>query len=152
MKMSAWGCPEPCTGITFPRGQSSQAASSRPRSFNSRIARSRYFSRISSSVMDDTALCLFFGPAPAPCGCINSCSPGRASSRLPPAVTSGERAASPPAAGLQELQRLDVGEVLVLADDVRFPHRLEELPWAVEVPQPDLDAAQPLRDVAVRPG
>src|SRR5512132_97016 len=72
--------------------------------------------------------------------------------RLPPAVASGERAPSPPAAGLQELQRLDVGEVLVLADDVRLPHRLEELTRAVEVPQPDLDAAQPLRDVAVRPG
>ena len=53
------------------------------------------------------------------------------------------------AAGLQELERLDVDQVLVLADDVRLPHRLEELLRPVEIPQPDLDAAQALRDVAV---
>src|SRR4029453_3321845 len=63
-----------------------------------------------------------------------------------------KRAPAPPPARLQELERLDVGQVLVLADDVRLPHRLEELPRAVEVPQADLDAAQSLSDVAVRAG
>ena len=48
--MSACGWPEPSTGIRLPRGQCGQACSSRVSVFSSRIARSRYFSRISSSV------------------------------------------------------------------------------------------------------
>ena len=49
-KMSACGCPDPSTGIRFPRGQWSQPWISRVSWFGSRIARSRYFSLISSSV------------------------------------------------------------------------------------------------------
>src|SRR5512132_3866758 len=75
-----------------------------------------------------------------------------APSRLATTVTFCEGPPTPPAAGLQELERLDVDEVLVLADDVRVPHRLEELLRAFEVPQSDLDAAKALRDVAVRTG
>src|SRR5262249_18710801 len=71
--------------------------------------------------------------------------------RLAP-VPLRQRPPSPPTGGLQELQRLDVDQVLVLADDVRLPHRLEELLRPVEFPQADLDAAQALRDVAVGPG
>ena len=50
MKTSACGWPEPSTGIRLPRGQCSQSWISRVSWFSSRIARSRYFSRISSSV------------------------------------------------------------------------------------------------------
>src|SRR5204862_6499375 len=51
--------------------------------------------------------------------------------------------------GLQQLQRLHVDQVLVLADDVGVPHRLEELLGAVELAYPDHHASQPLGDVAV---
>src|SRR5689334_6180999 len=63
-----------------------------------------------------------------------------------------KRATTSPAARLQELQGLDVDEVLVLAHDVGIPHRFEELPGALEVPQADLDAAEALGDVAVGAG
>src|SRR5829696_9292221 len=69
----------------------------------------------------------------------------------PAAIPTRERPPSPAAARLQELERLDVGQVLVLADDVRLPHRFEELPRPLEVPQADLDAAEALGHVAVRP-
>src|SRR5262245_11488885 len=65
------------------------------------------------------------------------------------AVALRQRASSPPTAGLDELQRLHVDQVLVLADDVRLAHRLQKLLRALEVPQPDLDAAEPLGDMAV---
>ena len=48
--MSACGWPEPSTGIRLPRGQCGHDCSSRVSEFSSRMARSRYFSRISSSV------------------------------------------------------------------------------------------------------
>src|SRR4029450_2528889 len=57
-----------------------------------------------------------------------------------------------PARGLEELERLHVDEVLVLADDVGVAHGLEKLLRAVEVVAPDLDAAQALRHVAVGAG
>src|SRR3954462_13860261 len=65
-------------------------------------------------------------------------------------ATAGERAPAAPAARLQKLERLDVDQVLVLPDDVRLPHRLQELLRPVEVPQADLDAAEALGHVAVR--
>src|SRR5918997_1261506 len=48
--MSACGWPDPSTGMRLPRGQCSQDWISRVSWFSSRMARSRYFSRISSSV------------------------------------------------------------------------------------------------------
>src|SRR5829696_4823877 len=64
------------------------------------------------------------------------------------AISKGPAAAS--SGRLQKLERLDVDEVLVLTDDVRLPHRLEELLGPVEVPQSDLHAAESLYHVAVR--
>src|SRR5262245_19298634 len=68
------------------------------------------------------------------------------------AVTGDQRAPAAPTARLQELERLDVDQVLVFADDVGFPHRLEELAGAVEIPQADLDAAEALGHVTIRAG
>src|SRR5918996_998786 len=76
---------------------------------------------------------------------------GAPSRPLAAAVGGRERAPPAPAGGLQELERLDVDEVLVLAHDVRLAHRLQELLRPVEIAQPDLDATEPLGDVAVRP-
>src|SRR5262249_75598 len=73
-----------------------------------------------------------------------------ATSRPLPPIACRKRPAAPAAARLQELERLDVDQVPLLADDVRLPHRFEELLRSVEVPQPDLDAAEPLPHVAVR--
>jgi hypothetical protein len=77
--MSAWGWPEPSTGIRFPRGQWSQLWIALVSWFSSRIARSRYFSLISSSVAGTWAE-TFDGPAPPPLVCIISCAPWAPSS------------------------------------------------------------------------
>src|SRR5262245_51796688 len=79
--------------------------------------------------------------------------PGAAALARPALAVAGrERTAAAPAARLQELERLDVDQVLVLAHDVGLAHRLQELAGAVEVPQPDLHAAETLGHVAVRAG
>ena len=78
--MSACGWPEPSTGIRFPRGQWSHSWIARVSWFSSRIARSRYFSLISSSVAG-TWPRGFDGPAVlAPLACIISCAPAGPSS------------------------------------------------------------------------
>src|SRR3954453_14434001 len=90
-----------------PRGQDSQPWISRVRLLSSRMARSRYFSRISSSVagMDDPR---FDGPAGGP---------REGAPRSPPplaAPAAAPRAPAPPPRrlrgrlGLEELQRLHV--------------------------------------------
>src|SRR5947208_976761 len=68
------------------------------------------------------------------------------------AVARGKRSPASAPGRLQELERLHVDEILVLADDVRLAHRLEELAGAIELPQADLDAAEALGDVAVGSG
>src|SRR3954452_7283327 len=54
--------------------------------------------------------------------------------------------------GLDELERLDVEEALLAADDVGLAERLEELLGPVEVAHPDLHRAEPLGHVAVGAG
>ena len=78
--------------------------------------------------------------------CISACPPagGLRLAAAPPAAA--------PAAGLQQLQRLDVDQVALLADDVGVAHRLEELLGPVEVVDPDHHAAEALGDVAVGAG
>src|SRR6476660_5280549 len=88
-----------------------------------------------------------------PLACASTLAHGAASGAISLAPVAACEGSPTPAAGrLQELERLDVDEVLVPAHDVRLAHRLEELLGPVEVPQADLDAAQPLRDMAVRAG
>src|SRR3954464_3951924 len=129
---SAWGCPEPSTGIRLPRGQRSQACRSRVKWLSSRIARSRYFSRISSSVagIPPTG---FTTPRGSPCPCKSA--PAPAGDRLGDLAPAGG-----PAGGgrrgprLQELQRLHLGvsERRRGAGDVGVAQGLEELLGAVE--------------------
>src|SRR5437764_13458420 len=57
-----------------------------------------------------------------------------------------------PPGGLQELERLHIDQVLVLAGDVGVAHRRQELLRSIEVVNADPDAAQPLRDMAVGAG
>ena len=116
-------------------------------SFSSRIARSRYFSWISSSVAGKltpslAAMWGFFD------------GPRRRSSRVHHCVRrAGRLAPAPDRAGrLQQLERLDVDEVLVLADDVGVAHRLQELLGPVEVVDADHHAPEALSDVAVGAG
>ena len=148
--MSACGWPEPSTGIRLPRGQCEHSWRRWVSWLSSRIARSRYFSWISSSVVGTGVVRPgdFDGPrhgSSRAAACISPC---------PPATRSRRRAplAAATAAGLQQLQRLHVDQVLLLADDVGIAHRLEELLRAVEVVDPDHHAAEPLGDVAVRAG
>ena len=150
--MSACGWPEPSTGIRLPRGQCEHSWSRRVSVLSSRIARSRYFSWISSSVAGKltpslAAMSGFFdGPDSAPSACISAC---RAAPRR---AALGAAPADPDRRRLEELERLDVDEVLVLADDVGVAHRLEELLGPVEVVDADRHAAEALGDVAVRAG
>src|SRR5262245_26496247 len=67
-------------------------------------------------------------------------------------ISFGQRPAAAAAGRLQELQLLNVDQVVVLADDVRVAHRLQELLRALEIAKPDLYAAEPLRHMAVGPG
>src|SRR5262245_43889978 len=157
MKTSACGWPEPSTGISFPRGQCGPSWRSWVSWLSSRIARSRYFSLISSSVAG-TLADLFDESAAAPLArpaCISSCS-----------ATAAPRAPAPhrfrvgrlalrgfrPARRLQQLQGLDVDQVLVLAGDVGVAHRLEELLRPLELVDPHPHAAERLGDVTIGPG
>ena len=150
--MSAWGWPEPSTGIRLPRGQCGQACSSRVSEFSSRIARSRYFSRISSSVtgIDPEG---FDGARTCPWRCTLTCACGRPSRRV---VTRRARCRSP--AGRRRAwpcvcrnfsactySRL-VGRVRMSASrsDCRNSCR------PVEVAHPDPHRAEALGDVRVR--
>ena len=140
-KMSACGWPEPSTGIRLPRGQWSHSWRSCVSRLSSRIARSRYFSRISSSVAGISAEVDFDRPA----------------HRLPPCCAASTLARACPARALgrlrlQELERLKVDQALALVQDVGVAQALEELLRAVEVAHPDLHRAESLRHVAVRAG
>ena len=149
--MSACGWPEPSTGIRLPRGQCEHSWRRRVSWFSSRIARSRYFSWISSSVVGKGSL-RSRPPPGAPDALFDEpgCPPADAAAlhqRLPRLLP-----AAPAAARLDPLQRLDVDQVAVLADDVGGAHRLQELLRAVEVVDPDHHAAEALGDVAVGAG
>ena len=97
--MSACGWPEPSTGIRLPRGQWSQAWISRVSVFSSRIARSRYFSRISSSVAG-TRPAVSLGPC-ASCGLHHSCS----CARRPASSALRARARAPSSGGISASAR-----------------------------------------------
>src|SRR3954454_14684691 len=71
-KTSACGCPEPSTGMRLPRGQYGHSWRSWVRRLSSRIARSRYFSRISSSVAG-IRLSDLDGAGSCPFRCIKRC-------------------------------------------------------------------------------
>src|SRR5215210_3432558 len=133
--------------MRLPRGHRSHSWRSCVRRFSSRIARSRYFSRISSSVAG-IRRGEFDGAEPCPLACIKRCSKSSGSDEVFTSRSAPARA--PPC--LEELQRLQVDEALALAQDVRVPKALEELLGALEVAHPDLDAAKALHDVAVRSG
>src|SRR3954465_14837038 len=149
---SACGWPEPRTGIRLPRGQRSQLCSSRVNVLSSRMARSRYFSRISSSVAGIAPT--GFTPRPGSPPLCNSlpAAPGDGLGHLaaPRRLAGGRRRRL----GLQELQRLDlrVAERGGLGGDVRVAQRLEELLRPVEVAHADPDRAQALGDVRVGSG
>src|SRR6476619_2393955 len=130
-----------------PRGHSAQACRSRVKWLSSRIARSRYFSRISSSVagIPPTG---FTPPRGSPCPCNST----------PAATGDGAGDLAPPrrtAGGgwrglrLEELQGLDggVAQGRRLAGDVGVAQRFEELRRSVEVAHADADRAEALGDV-----
>src|SRR3954452_17354105 len=147
---SACGWPEPSTGISWPRGQRSQPCNSRVNVLSSRMARSRYFSRISSSVagIPPTGF-TSRRRSPCPCKSLPAASGDRLGHLAPAggAARGGRRGL-----GLQELQRLDlrVAQRGRLGGDVRVAQRFQELLGAVEVAHADAHGPQPLRDVAVR--
>src|SRR3954462_14052762 len=129
MKTSACGWPEPSTGISLPRGQCWHSWTSRLIWLSSRIARSRYFSRISSSMPRIGALFDEAGAAPLRrFVCLKRCPPAAPPFPAPPPppppppppAAAGPRSAPPPfrrlrpPRRLQELQGLDVDQVLVL--------------------------------------
>ena len=146
--MSACGWPEPCTGITLPRGQS-LAGGQVPAQVVELADRALEVLLADLVVGGRWHGCLpFFGAGPGPLR-VHQLLPR--ATRLAARPPRSERAAAA-AAGLQELQRLDVDEVLVLADDVGVAHRLQELLRPLEVLQPDHHAAESLGDVAVRAG
>src|SRR3954466_8766423 len=109
-----------------PRGHRVQACRSRVKWLSSRIARSRYFSRISSSVasLPPTG---FTAPRGSPCPCKSTPAPaGDRLGDLPPA--GGPAGGGRRGPGLQELQRLDlrVAQGGRRAGDVGVAQRLEE--------------------------
>src|SRR5208283_1771242 len=137
--MSACGWPEPSTGIRLPRGQCGQACNSRVSVFSSRIARSRYFSRISSSVTgiapwDLTTRCLVLGGASTVAPCLMASTlPGSPLDPLDPpcpARLTRRRRGGP---GLQELERLHVQQRGGPGEDVGVAKRLQALLRPVEV-------------------
>src|SRR3954471_10553568 len=150
--MSACGWPEPNTGMWSPRGQCAQACRSRVKWLSSRMARSRYFSRISSSVagIPPTGFTPPLG-SPCPCKSAPAAAGDRARDLAPAGGAAGGGRRGP---GLQELQRLDlrVSQRGRRAGDVGVAERLEELLRAVEVPHADAHGAEAAGDVAVRPG
>src|SRR5439155_26256407 len=119
--MSACGCPEPSTGIRLPRGQCEHCWSRRVSAFSSRIARSRYFSWISLSVVGFAVIACaayFDEPPRPPAGASALAAPPPAAHGLGrplrPSSLDGRRARG----RLEELQGLHVDEVLAAADDV----------------------------------
>src|SRR3954462_521931 len=146
---SSCGGPEPSTGIRFPRGQRSHAWRSRVKWLSSRIARSRYFSRISSSVagIPPTGFTPLPG-SPCPCNSTPAATGDGAGDLAPAGRTAGGGRGG---AGLEELQGLDVGvaQGRGLARDVGVAERFEELLGAVEVAHADADRPEALGDVAV---
>src|SRR4029077_16566463 len=141
--MSAWGWPEPRTGIRLPRGQCGHDCSSRVNEFSSRMARSRYFSLISSSVTGMEAPVGFDEGSLCPWPCISTCALQSAwlTSRPPPPVGGAPYAAGLAGAaggggggcGFQELQRLHVQQAGRAGEDVGVAQRLHELLRAVEI-------------------
>src|SRR4051794_1729846 len=113
------------------------------------MARSRYFSRISSSVagIPPTGFTPGRG-SPCPCKSLPAATGHRLGHLAPPGgpARSGRRGLR-----LQELQRLDLGVAQGgrLRRDVRVAQRFQELLGPVEVAHPDADAAEALGDVRV---
>src|SRR4051794_18783853 len=152
-KLSACGCPEPRTGIRSPRGQLAQPWRSRVNVLSSRMARSRYFSRISSSVAGIPPTGVTSSPrSPLRCNSL----PAAAAGDRPRHLSRAGRAAGGRGRGfrLQELQRLPLGvaQRRRLGGDVRAPERLQDLLRPVEVAHADPPRPEPLRDVRVRSG
>src|SRR5947209_6993214 len=164
--MSACGCPDPSTGMRFPRGQCGHAWRSRVKAFSSRIARSRYFSRISSSVTgmppegSD-------GPSGCPWACISSCPRtwpcDDLTSAAPAPFGRAAHAADAPCAArtlrrggtrasLQELEGLHVQKRRGTGDDLGAAERVHELGGAVEVAHANARGAEALGDVRVGTG
>src|SRR5688572_19620421 len=133
MNTSACGWPEPSTGIKLPRAQRSQLCRSWVNVLSSRMARSRYFSRISSSVAGIPPTGFTPGPG-SPCPCKS----------LPAATRHGLGHFAPACRSpsgrwgglrLKELERLNlrVTQGRWLCGDVRVTERFEELLGPVEV-------------------
>src|ERR1700730_4444489 len=132
--MSAWGWPEPSTGMRLPRGQCGHACSSRVNEFSSRMARSRYFSLISSSVTGMEAPVGLDGSRSCPCECISPCalqSPWLTSSAPSPiggALDAARLAGAPCGGGrgprFEELERLDIEQAGGPGNDVGVAQRL----------------------------
>src|SRR3712207_2468053 len=138
--------------MRLPRAQRSQLCRSWVNVLSSRMARSRYFSRISSSVAGIPPTGFTPGPG-SPCPC-----------KSLPAATRHGLGHLAPARGapsgrwrglrLEELERLNlrVTQGRRLRGDVRVAQRFQELLGPVEVPHRDPDGPQALCNVAVRAG
>src|SRR6188768_4585033 len=136
---SAWGWPEPRTGIRLLRGHRSQLCSSRVKVLSSRMARSRYFSRISSSVAGIPPTGFTLGPgSPCPCKSLPA-APRDGLGHF--SLASGRSGARRPGLGLQEFECLNlrVAQAGGLCGDVRVAQRLEEFLGPVEVAHADPD-------------
>src|SRR3954451_3519912 len=135
-----------------PRGHSSQLCRSRVKWLSSLIARSRYFSRISSSVAGIPPTGFTSRPgSPCPCKSLPAATGDRAGDLAP---AGGGAGGGRDGSRLEELERLDlcVPQRRGLRGYVGVAQRFEEPLRPVKVAHADPARAEALRDVRVAAG